>query len=317
MTKPRRRAIGGVHRAPTISATKTSSTSAGMRDSGRKVGRWPAFDMPQGDRVHRRQAPPQGQVAVQGHGLRQHGPRDGPGRSAALMPVSPAPPYPCPRMASSAARPARSAESAECMEASSSCPLALVTGASSGIGCELAKQFAANGFDIVAAEDEAIFAAARKLRRLAPKPTWSASTFTCVAPSTSPSTSSATCSTAARGRSDRDVADAGPSATALFERADMLATKVGASDSTDGPADVACDGFDGGQGARGRQLAFNQASSREPVLPDDAKAGTHRRIAEPGSGKQGAHADFGRRGGRRRRPPLLDDRPTIRRPCAG
>src|SRR3954466_8714357 len=40
------------------------------------------------------------------------------------------------------------------MDASSARPLALVTGASSGIGRELAKQFAENGFDlIVAAED--------------------------------------------------------------------------------------------------------------------------------------------------------------------
>jgi short-subunit dehydrogenase len=43
-------------------------------------------------------------------------------------------------------------------------PLAVVTGASSGIGFELAKQFASNGFDlIVAAEDDAIETAANEL----------------------------------------------------------------------------------------------------------------------------------------------------------
>ncbi len=43
-------------------------------------------------------------------------------------------------------------------------PLAVVTGASSGIGRELARQFAANGFDVVvAAEDDELAAAAREL----------------------------------------------------------------------------------------------------------------------------------------------------------
>jgi len=44
-------------------------------------------------------------------------------------------------------------------------PLALVTGASSGIGFELAKQFAENGYDLVVnAEDGGIEAAAAELR---------------------------------------------------------------------------------------------------------------------------------------------------------
>jgi uncharacterized protein len=46
-------------------------------------------------------------------------------------------------------------------------PLALVTGASSGIGLELARQFAQNGFDLViAAEDAELDAAAVELRSL-------------------------------------------------------------------------------------------------------------------------------------------------------
>jgi uncharacterized protein len=51
------------------------------------------------------------------------------------------------------------------MDASPTRPLAVVTGASSGIGLELAKQFAAAGFDlVVAAEDAAVATAAAGLR---------------------------------------------------------------------------------------------------------------------------------------------------------
>jgi short-subunit dehydrogenase len=47
-------------------------------------------------------------------------------------------------------------------------PLALITGASSGIGLELARVFAENGFDlIIAAEDQAIHTAATELRSVA------------------------------------------------------------------------------------------------------------------------------------------------------
>jgi NAD(P)-dependent dehydrogenase (short-subunit alcohol dehydrogenase family) len=50
------------------------------------------------------------------------------------------------------------------METSTDRPLAVVTGASSGIGFELAKQFGHHGFDlIVAAEYEDIHAAANRL----------------------------------------------------------------------------------------------------------------------------------------------------------
>jgi short-subunit dehydrogenase len=53
------------------------------------------------------------------------------------------------------------------MTTTSEKPLAVVTGASSGIGYELAKQFATHGFDVlIAAEDDDIATAARDLRGL-------------------------------------------------------------------------------------------------------------------------------------------------------
>src|SRR4051812_39105979 len=53
------------------------------------------------------------------------------------------------------------------MDTNGNRPLAVVTGASSGIGLELAKQFAENGFDlIVAAEDEELLPAAREVAEL-------------------------------------------------------------------------------------------------------------------------------------------------------
>src|SRR3954453_17200803 len=52
------------------------------------------------------------------------------------------------------------------MTSSQKKPLALVTGASSGIGLELARQFGQNGFDLViAAEDPGLSAAAAELRQ--------------------------------------------------------------------------------------------------------------------------------------------------------
>src|SRR5947209_12078969 len=53
------------------------------------------------------------------------------------------------------------------MNHSSNKPLAIVTGASSGIGYELAKQFAQNGFDLlIASEGDGIKKAARDFQNL-------------------------------------------------------------------------------------------------------------------------------------------------------
>ncbi len=57
--------------------------------------------------------------------------------------------------------PARPAGKGWGMDASTSRPLAIVTGASSGIGLELARQFASNGFDLVIAAEDAELEAAR------------------------------------------------------------------------------------------------------------------------------------------------------------
>ncbi|HUR84750.1 MAG TPA: SDR family NAD(P)-dependent oxidoreductase [Solirubrobacteraceae bacterium] len=81
----------------------------------------------------------------------------------------------------------------------------------------------------------------------------------------------------------------GPTDTEFFERADMLDTKVGASDKDD-PADVARDGFDalmnGDERAVSASMSTKLQGRASRVLPDSAKAAMHRRMAEPGSAKR-------------------------------
>jgi short-subunit dehydrogenase len=80
----------------------------------------------------------------------------------------------------------------------------------------------------------------------------------------------------------------GPSETALFAKAGMLDTRVGAG-RKDCPADVARIGFEALLAGAERATASSPFTRLEAVasrfLPDRVKAELHRRMAEPGSAK--------------------------------
>jgi short-subunit dehydrogenase len=81
----------------------------------------------------------------------------------------------------------------------------------------------------------------------------------------------------------------GPTETELFERADMLDTKVGAAEKDD-PADVARDGFEALMAGKERIVSHSLSTKLQGrgsrFIPDKAKAEMHRRMAEPGSAKK-------------------------------
>ena len=81
----------------------------------------------------------------------------------------------------------------------------------------------------------------------------------------------------------------GPTETEFFERADMLDTKVGASDKDD-PADVAREGFEALMAGKERVVSASLSTKLQGrgsrLMPDSAKAAMHRRMAEPGSGEE-------------------------------
>jgi uncharacterized protein len=79
----------------------------------------------------------------------------------------------------------------------------------------------------------------------------------------------------------------GPTETEFFERAEMMDTKVGASDSKDDPADVAKDGFEALMAGKERVVSHSASTKAQGigsrVLPDSVKAKMHEKMAEPGS----------------------------------
>jgi len=79
----------------------------------------------------------------------------------------------------------------------------------------------------------------------------------------------------------------GPTETNFFHRADMDDTRVGQSKKDD-PAQVARQGFEalvkGRKRVVGGSVKTKAQEALNKVLPDQAKAATHRAMAEPGSG---------------------------------
>jgi short-subunit dehydrogenase len=78
----------------------------------------------------------------------------------------------------------------------------------------------------------------------------------------------------------------GPTETNFFERADMLDTRVGASEKDD-PALVAKQGFEALMKGKEKVVAGSVKTrvqgAASKVMPDKAKAEMHRKMAEPGS----------------------------------
>ncbi|MBQ0893094.1 SDR family NAD(P)-dependent oxidoreductase [Micromonospora sp. U56] len=195
-------------------------------------------------------------------------------------------------------------------------PLAVVTGASSGIGYELAGQFVVHGYDVViAAEDPGIEEAAEHLRRdgraqVRPVRVDLATFDGVVALAEAvdatgrPIDALAVAVNAGRGAGGAFVGDTdlhdelniidvnvtslmpGPTDTKFFERADMTDTRVGAG-SKDDPATVAAQGFEammkGEEKVVAGSLKNNVQTAAARFTPDRLKSEQHRKMAEPGS----------------------------------
>lgn len=201
------------------------------------------------------------------------------------------------------------------MEAEQSRRLAAVTGASSGIGFELARVFAEEGFDLlIAAEDAELSSALEELKRVGTnveahrvevERDAGRILFTSSIAATMPgpfqavynASKSFVQSFALALRNElKDTGIAvtslmpGATETEFFERADMEDTEVGAGDKDD-PAEVARQGFDALMAGKEKVVAGafkNKAQvAAGRVLPDSVKAEKHRDMAEPGSGSGG------------------------------
>jgi uncharacterized protein len=84
----------------------------------------------------------------------------------------------------------------------------------------------------------------------------------------------------------------GPTDTEFFERAQMMDTKIGASDSKDDPADVARDGFEALMAGKERVVSHSLSTKAQGrlsrAMPDSVKAKMHGKMAEPGSADEGS-----------------------------
>jgi uncharacterized protein len=163
------------------------------------------------------------------------------------------------------------------MDSSAPHPLAVVTGASSGIGLELAKVFAEHGYDLlVTAEDRGIAAEM-------PAP------FLAVYGASKAFVQSF--AEALRNElKDTDITvtalQPGPTDTNFFARAHMEDTRVAASKKDD-PAEVARHGFEALMKGKDHVVAGSAKnrvqSTLAQVLPETVTAEMHRKQTEPGS----------------------------------